>query len=53
MRGGGDQPGQEPESVSAGGGALQEEADFNFTYKASRHEQQWLSQALGGFTGQP
>ncbi len=27
----------------------QEEADFNFTYKASRHEQQWLSQALGGF----
>jgi RIO kinase 1 len=27
----------------------QEEDGFNFTYKASRHEQQWLSQALGGF----
>ncbi len=27
----------------------QEEADFNFTYKASRHEQQWLSQVLGSF----
>jgi RIO kinase 1 len=27
----------------------QAEAGFNFTYKASRHEQQWLSQALDGF----
>jgi RIO kinase 1 len=27
----------------------QEEADFNFTYKASRHEQQWLSQVLDSF----
>jgi RIO kinase 1 len=27
----------------------QSEAGFNFTYKATRHEQQWLSQALGGF----
>ena len=27
----------------------QPEADYNFTYKASRHEQQWLSAALAGF----
>jgi RIO kinase 1 len=27
----------------------QEEAGFNFTYKASRHEQQWLSQVLDNF----
>ncbi len=27
----------------------QEEAGFNFSYRASRHEQQWLSLALGGF----
>ncbi len=27
----------------------QEEAEFNFTYRASRHEQQWISQALRTF----
>ena len=27
----------------------QPEADYNFTYKASRHEQQWLSAALASF----